>query len=596
MNFKKFLVAALPAMLLASCASDEPTVGPGADDTGGKAMYAKIQIKVPSTRSSTINPDENTNSNSGYEIGQPYENDINDVTIVLATYDETTQKYTPVADGTSAMPDTSQDNVYTIMFKDDDIVKLAEKQVYIFAYCNVLEGNRTFTTPVDLETQTTAISSASAGQGIWKSSHFMMVNAPNRDGIPTSDHPAVPSVSLPDVTALTNNYNSAEKALNLGTVDVARTAARFDYKVVNENKYAIYDVNDTETDRTPLANVEMVAMVPFNIAKEFYTLPRVSADGTGTGWMLCGNEVVTPAANYVVSPFFTEKKSGVVSNYFSQLSLDTNYENYGDWTIINDWYNNNGTVEDDDNNWVLDPNNGNETAADRQGYKIWRYVTENTLPGVEAQIKGNTTGIIFKAKITPVEGSTTLLSEALRNHKTIYFYHGTCYGDIVNLRRVVANMNPEATMYKEFVAVFGEDFVKYEVNPDTGLREYKTADDALTDCTSNANVITENGAEKHVFKILRPDNDGNYFTYYVYYNRHNDNNQPTVMAPMEFATVRNNVYKLSVTTVTDFGHTNDPKDDPEPENPPTPDETPKTYFKVSCRVLPWVVRVNNIEF
>ena len=65
---------------------------------------------------------------------------------------------------------------------------------------------------------------------------------------------------------------------------------------------------------------------------------------------------------------------------------------------------------------------------------------------------------------------------------------------------------------------------------------------------------------------------------------------------MEFATVRNNVYKLSVTKVSDFGHTNDPKDDPDPENPEDPDETPKTYFQVSCRVLPWIVRINNIPF
>ena len=63
---------------------------------------------------------------------------------------------------------------------------------------------------------------------------------------------------------------------------------------------------------------------------------------------------------------------------------------------------------------------------------------------------------------------------------------------------------------------------------------------------------------------------------------------------MEFSTVRNNVYKLAVTNILEFGHPGDPKDDPDPENPEDPDETPKTYFRVQVKVLPWVVRVNNI--
>ena len=68
------------------------------------------------------------------------------------------------------------------------------------------------------------------------------------------------------------------------------------------------------------------------------------------------------------------------------------------------------------------------------------------------------------------------------------------------------------------------------------------------------------------------------------------------MGPMEFATVRNNVYKLAVTKLRRLGHPGDPKDDPDPNVPDDPDEEDVVYMDVKVEVLPWVVRVNNIEF
>ena len=68
------------------------------------------------------------------------------------------------------------------------------------------------------------------------------------------------------------------------------------------------------------------------------------------------------------------------------------------------------------------------------------------------------------------------------------------------------------------------------------------------------------------------------------------------MGRMEFATVRNNVYKLSVTKIGQLGHPRNPKNDPDPVIPEDPDEDPTHYIQVQVEVLPWVVRVNNIEF
>ena len=568
MNFKKFLVAALPAMLLASCASDEPGSATGPNGADGNPMYAKIRVQVPSTRSGTLeNPDENTNSDAGYEIGQPYENNIDRVTVVLATLEDGV--YKPVASSSdfnsvSTMPNPVTPYEYTILFKDEDIVKLHDQTVYIFAYCNADFADDAFDGINDLAQMETAINSAAAAQGIWKSGEFMMVNAPNK---------AIPSVGLPSENALINNYNSPEKALNLGTVDVARVAARFDFKVTNGNKYDIADANDADN---VLANLEIVSMAPLNIAKSFYTLPRVSADGTDNGWTVCGNEVFD---NYVVSPGFTAKKgadlTSLAGNYFYPTISSANYDTYS-YTDINEWYQ--AATNDDDENW---------NAENKEGYKIWRYVTENTIPGIDIQRTGISTGLVFKGKITNAKG---LMGEAMAAGQAVYSYGGTYYGGIANLRRVVANLNESAKMRQDFVRVFGEEYLEYTMvqEGDEMVRKYTVADEDLKDCTSAAN----NGT----FKILRPAADGEYYVYYIYRNRHNDNQNPTVMGPMEFATVRNNVYKLAVTNISDFGHTNDPKDDPDPDDPEDPDETPKTYFKVSCRVLPWIVRVNNIEF
>ena len=87
-----------------------------------------------------------------------------------------------------------------------------------------------------------------------------------------------------------------------------------------------------------------------------------------------------------------------------------------------------------------------------------------------------------------------------------------------------------------------------------------------------------------------------YYCYYIYWNRHNDNGQNTIMGDMEFATVRNNVYKLSVNAVKRLGHPGETENDPYPPTPGTPDEEDEFWLEVQCNILPWEVRINNIEF
>lgn len=61
---------------------------------------------------------------------------------------------------------------------------------------------------------------------------------------------------------------------------------------------------------------------------------------------------------------------------------------------------------------------------------------------------------------------------------------------------------------------------------------------------------------------------------------------------MEFAIMRNNIYSLAVTDINMIG---DPFVDPTPN---IPDEYPdnKTALNVEVKILPWIVRYNDIEF
>ncbi|MDE5752252.1 MAG: fimbria major subunit [Duncaniella sp.] len=234
---------------------------------------------------------------------------------------------------------------------------------------------------------------------------------------------------------------------------------------------------------------------------------------------------------------------------------------------------------------------GDETS--KLGFRIWRYVTENTLTATASQKKGISTGIIFKAEIlTATDAKESNLSKAINAGEVVYGYNGTFYGNVEALREAADNQTQESKFRVKFEKVFPGALDKIEVD---GKLVFKNE---ITDCTAEANYIEEDGAG--AFKILRPttEKDGktHYYVYYLYRNRHNDNSNNSLMRTMEFATVRNNVYKLYVDKISNFGHTDNPKDDPDPEDPDDPDEDDKVYFKVSCYVVPWMVRVNSIEF
>ncbi|MDE6322811.1 MAG: Mfa1 family fimbria major subunit [Paramuribaculum sp.] len=553
-----FLALAASATMF-SCSSDEPA---GSVTPSEGNIYATLTLSLPQGRSTTVEGDDNTNSDAGYENGNDKENQVGSVLVVLASKTDN-GNYTYITSNLAdAHPSTNANAArptYNIQFETRELLAQAGNEVYVFAYCNpttklIEAANSGF--QGGFVDATGNIEDAS----IWTANGFLMSNA------------YVTSSTLPSETQMNEFYNTPENPFNLGVVKVERTAARFDFKqttVAGQNEanlYPIYNVENAEDGNRGelLGYVQLDGMSMINVAKNYYFLPRVSANGMDQDVTICGRE--TPN-NYIVSPFAAQKTataldlSFIRDNYLYNC-LPVGAENLTFSTLSYDALST-SLGEDDDENW-----GDNISGFDKTGYHIWKYTVENTIPEVETQRKGITTGIVFKGHILPVKGSE--LETAMNGTNVIYAFNGVIYGNLEMLKKAVA-AKPVSVLAETFKAAYNISDVEEE-----------TLAGITTDLT-----------ESKGFTIYRPVN-GEYPVYYSYYNRHNDNGNNTVMAPMEFSVVRNNVYKIAVQNIIQFGHTGDPKDDPDPEDPDDPDETPKTYFRVQVQVLPWVVRVNNI--
>ena len=349
----------------------------------------------------------------------------------------------------------------------------------------------------------------------------------------TNAHAAL-DVTLPTDLA---PYTQPNTPLSLGAHTVERSMARFDYK-----QAGAFDMGAGIT--LTLTDAALI-----NQSKAHYMFRRVTAgsDATATGAVVGGVEIPT---NWVVDTDWSNK---VAANFNAQLEAPSTWH----WTSL-------ASLTTDDN-YTGD-------------YKIWCYAKENTIPGVDAQKHNVSTGVVFKAELAAGETASAAVKAAMAAGKRIYVFNNVLYGAWSDVE-AAAKAGEDATLQAAYNQAA------------TGV----VADADPTGAAAAAAGFTGYSAKE----------DGKYYNYYYYWNRHNDNLDNNVMGIMEFAVVRNNVYKLAVNSINRFGHptppdpTNpdpDPEPDPDPVDPDDPDESVNYYFNVTVKVLPWTVRINNIEF
>ena len=330
-------------------------------------------------------------------------------------------------------------------------------------------------------------------------------------------------------------YTQPNTPLSLGAHTVERSMARFDYK-----QAGAFDMGAGLT-------LTLTEAALINQSKAHYMFRRVTADESTTSAVTVGGTEVP--TNWVVDTDWSNK---VAANFDAQLSAPSTWT----WTSL-------ASLTTDDNY------DGD--------YKIWCYAKENTIPGIDAQKHNVSTGVVFKAELAAGEGASTAVKDAMKAGKRIYVFNNVLYGAWSDVK-AAAEAGTDATLQAAY---------------------NQAAAGVAADAEPTGAAAAAAG-----FTGYSPK-DGKYYNYYYYWNRHNDNLDNNVMGIMEFAVVRNNVYKLAVNSINRFGHptppdpTNpdpDPEPDPDPVDPDDPDESVNYYFNVTVKVLPWTVRINNIEF
>lgn len=228
------------------------------------------------------------------------------------------------------------------------------------------------------------------------------------------------------------------------------------------------------------------------------------------------------------------------------------------------------------------------------------YCLENTM-NATAQIYGYTTAVILRAKAT-----VTGVNDGEK--KDLYKYNNHFYNTLYDL---VAASNPKWT---DQAKTDGLDVDIIGIKD--GIENGKSVEDYINSIANNAALLHESFAVDYYM--------GGY-CYYTAWIRHINSND--INGVMEFAIVRNNVYKISINSVSQIGSISsgtpgkpengkepdvDPTTpnpeipgeiapDPEPSDPSlpfvpeTPDESEKSYLNITIDVLPWTVRNNDLD-
>lgn len=345
-------------------------------------------------------------------------------------------------------------------------------------------------------------------------------------------------------------------------------------------------------------------------------------------------------STYFNYPFFNN--DGTINNLFAD-GLDDRWSTVKISEVLGD------SEKHPTDKWT-----GTETNPVTAGqYHVWRYLTENTVwAPISNQMNGNTTGVVFKGRMVGntdlLEDATVEITDDMKNlieavnredeefgnsdtapiiytfgddNANVYLTWEKVVEAAINTSFsytygangvIIPDWNRTNTLYE---AVFGTGGTDYEFTAPNG-KSYKDTK-ALDPNSANSKWIAwhdaghpgQNATSNKEFKAAATgarftiyqrsqdlDQKWGYYCYYYYWIHHNDNGNDGVMAPMEMAVVRNNVYKLAVTKLGRLGHPRLTENDPEPPKPNTPDETSKVYLTVDTQVVPWVVRVKDIEF
>lgn len=540
----------LVTALAAGCAQED--IGNDPSEGGGMSAtsYVSLSFASPQGTPTRANP-TGGETGDGQETGQDYENAI--TSAVAFFYQGTDQKGVNSGGNTPIKAFVSFNNIGN--GTDENSTGIDRKYT---------------TTPqqVDLDDGTyNVIVVANPGADWWTGRSLTLDDV--RNHIQTtawtasgSDYSDFVMTSAADATLTLNSNPESDPAK--ATVNVERMAARLDYKA--EASYPCTDPAYTG------ATVEITgAALVNNLTAGSYLLKRVADDVNGVPTYL-GNE--TPDAgvqtNYVLDPWTAGKTSANNSFTIGGEANKTAKDLYGEWF---------GNISQDPNHWAayVQPGDGTETWQ-RIGYTL-----ENTTAAEEAG-KRYSTGVVFKARFHPAK-VTSYTNSTYTDGATFFAYGKTLYASMEDMMigfyghkfnngfSGIQNCKTwddvksfiESTLlgndpsgYRDYLLKQVDDH-QGESLTQTELTSLEWSNYMLNECgyskDENGKVVLDQNSKGTRIALQR------YGTrtyedatcYYTWWVRHSNDNDDTKKGIMEYAIVRNNIYKLTVNSIYSLG-------------------------------------------
>ena len=455
-NWSIFFIGMLAMCTIAGCSDNElnggnePGVYPGHPED---AVYMNVNIQLPvggkNTRSETDSDkdDDYGTSTDGTEVGKDYENKVNGVLIVLA---DASNNFIAAGEHNS-LPVVREGIVNTTQkinksalaaYYGNGTLGAGKDQVNLYVFCNptmelkqIFEKSGTDNKWIDeIATLEEEPNGTATGAAVWGGNDhkagFLMATASSKDikkYIPKNftDWDNFTTENNAFDFSGKNTLSNGTEIGNIGNIRVERVVARFDFKDGSPSKDQTYVI--AEKDDKPTLKVKLNKMALINMSKHFYYLRRVSGNGLADNGLadnglpnkveICGTEYDSGQSwNYVVDTDAEQKKGDINASYpfADYFNFCLGHQDNNTWSIDetarDQWYTSliSDVIkkdEDNDDKW-----NNNHS---RDGYRIWRYATENTIPGMNKQENGISTGIVFKGKIQVTTDAPQALQDAI---------------------------------------------------------------------------------------------------------------------------------------------------------------------------------------
>lgn len=526
---KSVMGCLLMASLAAGCAQEDI----GTTPTGGGGMsassYVSFSFASPQGAPTRSNNPTGGEKGDGDETGQNYENEIKTAVAFFYQGDKGVN-----SDGNTSINAAVSFTVGNYTTPGNGI-------------------DRTYTTSpqqVDLENGTyNVIVVANPGTDWWTGKSLTLDDV--RDRIQTtawtasgSDYSDFVMTSAADAT-LTLESNPEDDPAT-AEVNVERMAARLDYKAE-----ASYTCTDPKYSG---ATVEITgAALVNNLTEGSYLLKRVADDVNGTNLSYLGNETADEngvATNYVLDPWTTNKSKDLYGEWFGNISQDPNY-------------------------WAGYVQPGTSVSDGTETWQRIGYTLENTTAAEEAG-KRYSTGVVFKAKFYPKGVANYNDGETFFAYGTKIYasmedmmagFYGSEFADLDNITSCATWGDVKQFITSTLLTNDPSGYNKYLEGLAEGKNDAETVSGAsLTwsnymknECgyskDENGKVVLDQN-DKVTRIALKPYGTRTYedaTCYYTWWVRHSNDNDDTKKGIMEYAIVRNNIYKLTVESVYSLG-------------------------------------------